>query len=264
MCSQMPVFTIHSKTTCMDNELYNDEFLVRYLDGELNDAERIDLENQITKDPLLKERVNNIQLAIEGIRQAAVAEKVRGLHKTIMTELAADEEKSDRPVPRIFRYAIGIAASIILIVSILGIYTYQLSSEEVYEDHFLNYTTTVSRGSLEYPSKTPELFSQGRYNEIVELNKNHQPIPADLLLIAISYLHLNQPASAIPILKDLRKNQQLKEDADYYLGMAYLKNKDLDAAFKELKNIHENEKHAYHQQVSPGLIRELRLLKWKE
>ena len=248
----------------MINDLPNDEILMRYLDGDLSGEERIQLETIMENDPNLRDRVRDLQIAIEAVRQAGTAEKIRGLHKKMIAEGIVNDERADRPVRKIIRMAMGIAASIALLVAALGIYTYQLSVEKTFETHFLNYTTSVSRGSLEYESKTPELFLERKYQQIVDQSKTYTPKPADQLLISISYLHLNKPSPAIAILKELQENENYKEDADYYLGMAYLKNNEPDAALDELKKIHNNKAHAYHRQVSDGLIRELRLLTWKE
>ena len=248
----------------MNKDLPNDGILMRYLDGELSGEELVQLETELQNDPELSDRVRDLQIAIEAVRQAGTSEKIRGLHRRVMMEEVANDERADRPVRKIIRITMGIAASIVLLVAALGIYTYQLSAEKTYESHFLNYTTSVSRGSLEYESKTPELFLERKYQQIVNESKTYSPTPADLLLISISYLHLNQPSPAIEILKGLQKNESHKEDADYYLGMAYLKNNEPDAALGELKKIHDNKAHAYYRQVSDGLIRELRLLNWKD
>lgn len=248
----------------MNNDLPNDELLMRYLDGELSKEERIQFENEMQNAPELKDRIRKLQIAIEAVRQAGTAEKIRGLHKKLIGEQMYNDEKADRPIRKIIRISLGIAASIVLMVAALGIYTYQLSSEKTFENHFLTYATSTSRGSLEYESKTPQLFQEKKYQQIVDESKNYSPLPDDQLLISISYIHLNQPSAAIEILKGLQKNERFKEDADYYLGMAYLKNNEPGSALEELKKIRNNKQHAYHRQVSNGLIRELRLLNWKE
>jgi hypothetical protein len=247
----------------MNNDLPNDEKLVRYLDGEISGDERNQLELEMQNDPSLRNRLNDLKIAIEAVRQAGTAEKIRSLHGKMMSEASPDEEKSDRPLRKIIRISMGIAASVVLLVAALGIYTYQLSTDKTFDDHFLDYTTSVSRGSRENPSKTEAFFEARQYQQVIDQSKTYAPLAADQLLIALSYLHLDQPSSAIPLLQNLQRMERFKEDADYYLGMAYLKNNEPGKALDELKKIHDNKQHPYHKQVNNGLIRELRLLTWK-
>ena len=181
----------------------------------------------------------------------------------MMQHVHSSEEKTDRPIPRIIRITMGIAASIVLLVSALGIYTFQLSSDKTFRQHFLNYASGAARSNDTSTSRIPEEFRNGNYQEVIHESNSKTPEPSDQLLVAISYIQLDQASAAIPVLKQLQLNRALKEDADYYLGMAYLKNNQPGDALKEFTKIRDTEDHSYHKQVSNGLIREVRLLEWK-
>jgi hypothetical protein len=245
----------------MNNDLPNDELLMRYLDGELSEEEHGQFELEMQNNTELNDRVRNLRIAIEAVRQAGTDEKIRGLHGKMM-RTALNDEKADRPVRKIIRITMGIAASIVLLVAALGIYTYQLSSEKTFDDHFLNYSSFTSRGSE--ASIIPELFRKGNYQQVINEARSATVSSSDKIMLAISYLNLNQASSALPLLTELKKDERFQQDAEYYLGMAYLKNNEPGLALDELKKIHNNPKHSYHLQVSDGLIRELRLLNWKE
>ena len=244
----------------MNESLHNDEILVRYLDGELNEAEKNELEARLKSDPALQQELESLRVTIEAVKQAGTAEKIRSMHKSLLAEQR--KERAASPVRRMVRIGMAVAAVLVLAVSVLGIYTYQLSAGRIYDEHFLNFSTSASRGVDHQPSPTQSLYAEGRYQEVVEADTAARD-SYDRLLLALSHLHLSQPLPAIDILLTLQQDQRYGLDAEYYLAMAYLKNNEPAPAYALLEKIHEDEKHPYHLQVSAGLVRKLKLLRWR-
>jgi hypothetical protein len=60
-----------------------------------------------------------------------------------------------------------------------------------------------------------------------------------------------------------RAGSPYKEDAEFYLGISYIKSRDYDKALDLLEPIENNKDHLYHNQVKPSLIRHIHMLKWK-
>ena len=54
----------------MNNNLTNEEFVSRYLDNELNPAQRLDFENKLLHDTDLKEELDLQKDLVEGIKEA--------------------------------------------------------------------------------------------------------------------------------------------------------------------------------------------------
>ncbi|MBD0333059.1 MAG: tetratricopeptide repeat protein, partial [Chitinophagaceae bacterium] len=99
---------------------------------------------------------------------------------------------------------------------------------------------------------------------VVQFSKNKILTDEDKLLIGISYLQLNNLSSAISVLAPITvRENNFKQDAEYYLALAYLKNEDYDKALDLMQAIKSNPQHVYHQKFSDKFIRKVRMLKWK-
>jgi hypothetical protein len=247
----------------MNKDLHDDELLLRYLDGELSEEDRKQLSVEIETDKELQSRIEDLKITIEAIKHAGTALKIKAMHADMMKQVKA-EEKNDSPVRKMIRLTMAIAASAILVIVAIGIYTLQLSNSKIFDEHFLNYATSNSRGINENNSKLTGLFREGKYQQVVENGKAAITTPMDQLLIAVSYLQLKQPSAAIPLLITLQPNERFSNDADYYLGMAYLENNQPGLALQEFKKIREDGSHPYHKQVNNALIRKVRLLQWRD
>jgi tetratricopeptide (TPR) repeat protein len=68
--------------------------------------------------------------------------------------------------------------------------------------------------------------------------------------------------------KIIDKNQEtgtrtMNEEAEYYLALAYIANKDFDLALPLLNKMHDNPDHKFHDRISAKLIRQVKMLKWR-
>ena len=80
----------------MDNSTQYDDELMRYIDGEMTESEKIDFEKQLAADRSLKQAMDNLQLAKDAVRSYGLKEKVSGIHQEMMKEL-----KTETPVKQI-------------------------------------------------------------------------------------------------------------------------------------------------------------------
>ena len=72
----------------MDETLhFDDEFLLRYLDGELSQQERNLLEERLSRNEALGERINSLNLARQAIQFYGTSHTVRSLHHEMMKEV---------------------------------------------------------------------------------------------------------------------------------------------------------------------------------
>jgi anti-sigma factor RsiW len=76
----------------MDESLHNDEALLRYLDDEMEPEEKRQFEIILDKDELLRQRLAAFQLAIEGLKQAGTAQRVKDIHTNMMAELKVQKK----------------------------------------------------------------------------------------------------------------------------------------------------------------------------
>jgi len=85
----------------------------------------------------------------------------------------------------------------------------------------------------------------------------------------MSYLEANDLSKAISnfqvVLADVKddKNSMLKDGAEYYLALTYLKNNDYDQAIELMNTIRENSSHMYKNKFSRKYINKVKRLKWR-
>src|SRR5688572_16054760 len=97
----------------MADSLHNEDLLLRYLDGELTDAEKHELEERLRTEPALKEELERLQIATHAIRQYGVRQKVGSLHKEMMQELKVKPKVIY--LSKSVRVAMAVAASILVL-----------------------------------------------------------------------------------------------------------------------------------------------------
>ena len=254
----------------MDNStLPGNEWLVRYLDGELEGAELAAAEQKIAADPALQEELEGLKLAREAVRQYGLRSRVAAIHAEMTARQPATIRRIS-PARKVFRYGMAVAATIVLAAGIfLAYYFFNLSSDRVYADNYHSFELTTVRGQ-DNESPVISAFRSGKFAEVISIRKDEgDESGLHLFLSGVSHLQLNDAPSAISDLEKLMKfNKEtgpriFEDEADYYLAMAYIKNRDYDLALPLLEKMRDDERHTYHGEISRKLIRDVKLLKWR-
>jgi predicted negative regulator of RcsB-dependent stress response len=172
---------------------------------------------------------------------------------------------------RVVRYTVAVAASILLIfVCIEGYNFYRLSPDRLFVENYTTYeltTAVVENDSAE--SKIAKAYREKNYTEVINLNKNSVLSVKDIFLTGMSYLETNDLSKAISsyqvVIADMKddKTTVLKDAAEYYLALAYLKNNDYDEAIALMNTIHDNSSHLYTKKFSRKYIKRVKRLKWR-
>src|SRR5688572_9152965 len=100
--------------------------------------------------------------------------------------------KNIRNVRRIIRYAIAVAASILLIFFVIeGYKFYTLSPEKLYAENYAAYELTTTRGINDSTeSKIEKAYREKNYAEVIDLNKNSVLSIKDVFLTGMAYLEI--------------------------------------------------------------------------
>lgn len=250
----------------MDDLIHDDDLLVRYLDNELSADERAELESRLRNDSGLRERLTNLQVATEAIKQYGTAQQVSTVHSEMMSELSG-KTNSDKSVGirRMVRITMAIAASILIVF--IGIRLYlssQVSAETLYEDAFVDFQVSVSRGSAQDFSTIEKAYQAKNYNGVVQSIRSTRLDSKDSLLVGLSYLHVQTPAQAISILQRLASaDNDFRQDAEFYLALAYLKNKEQEKALPLVEKISGNPMHLYYERFDNEFFEKLKKLSAK-
>lgn len=255
----------------MDNFTPNmSEKLVQYLDGELTGAEQEDLTQQLASDKELQDELDNLKSIREAVRFYGLQQRVSGIHTQMMKELQAAAKKNS-PVRRIIRYSIAVAASVILIAAaIVGYNFYTLSANKLFASNYRPYElSTVRDNSGPGLSGLENDYREKKYDQVVGITYDRRFTIKEIFLRAISYVELKDNTNAIKEFKkviaenEAAKTSFFKEEAEYYLALTYIRNKDYDFALEQLQKIQDDPNHLYHEKITGKLIHKVKMLKWR-
>lgn len=252
----------------MDNSTQYE--LMRYIDGEMSDGEKVEFEKRMGSDEVLKQEVSNMQLARQTVRQYGVKEKVAGIHTQMMEELKNEAPvKAISRVRRIIRFTVAVAASVLLIfVLIEGYKFYTLTPGKLYAENYTAYELTTTRDGNNSSTAIENAYREKKFAEVINLNRNSVLSIKDVFLTGLSYLETKDYAKAISsfqiVIADVKDDKTtLKDAAEYYLALAFLQNRDYDLAIEQMNAINSNPSHLYRAKFSRSYINQVKRLKWR-
>lgn len=254
----------------MDNSTHNDDILVRYLDGELPEVEKSNLKNRLANDKLLQEQYDSLLLTREAVRQYGLKIKVGSIHQQMMSELQQPVRKLN-PARKLYRIAAAVAAGIILMIAGFWVYNfYNLSGEKLYSDNYKSYELANTRDVNSTLTDAEKAYSGKNYQEVIRIHDMAaEPSVKTEFLCGVAAMELNNNSKAITCFKEvLQLNKAsnlsvLKDEAEYYLSLSYLRNGDYDFSLELLDKIRSDKEHTYHAAVTKKLIRQVKMLKWR-
>jgi predicted negative regulator of RcsB-dependent stress response len=194
------------------------------------------------------------------------------IHQQMMKELKTETPvKSISGIRKIIRYSVAVAASVLLVfVGIEGYNFYQLSPNKLYNENYTAYELSTTRDpEVLKETKIEKAFREKNFTEVIRLNANSVLTVKDIFLTGISFLETGETAKAISsfqlVLADVKDDNTstLKESSEYYLALAYLKNKDFDQAIELMNTIQENPTHLYKSKFTRKYINRVKRLKWR-
>ena len=166
---------------------------------------------------------------------------------------------------RWLRVLTALAAIVLLVWLVWKVYhIYQLSTDKIFDQTYMPYQLAAGEMSLITPIE--QAYTSKNYKDAIRESKTVFSVSErERLLIGLSYMETGEYLRAISWLKRLTISSEapLRQTAEYYLTLCYLKNDDYDNAIVQMKEILNNPSHLYHRQFRPEMIKELRLIKWK-
>lgn len=206
----------------MDKE----EQIDKYLKGELTEKERKDFEHKIGEDSELAEEFNFQQSMVEGVKDVFRDEMLMhfdDLEKQI-AKSPKTVQKSKGKIRRLVIGVISLAASVLLIIFVW--ITNKPNTEQLFADNYTTYPNYVSNVERSNPTVKDLYATAFQQYEKGEYTKAIQDFEA---ILAID-----------------------KEDSivEFYLGLAYLENKD---AAQALEYLNASKQASAHRFVDPAL-----------
>jgi tetratricopeptide (TPR) repeat protein len=255
----------------MDNYTHNNsEKLVRYLDGELGDGEKAALEQQLAADTALQAELNSLKSTSEAVKLYGLQQMVSGIHVQMMEDMQPPVKRII-PARNIFRYSIAVAASLILLVGGYMAYNFfTLSPDKVFASRYQPYELVTVRDGNTNETPAEKAYREKNYNEVLRIyDTGEDHTPKGEFLCGAAALEMKDNNKAIKCFKEvLDANKQaqqtiLNDEAEYYLSLSYIRNKDYDYALDMLNKILDDPGHLYNEKITSKLIRQVKMLKWR-
>ncbi len=244
------------------------EKLVRYIDGELTSAEKENLEQQLASDKMLQNKLDSLKSTIKAIKLYGLKSKVSAIHHPMMEEMQAPVRKIN-PTRKIVRYSLGVAASLILLAGCYIAYNFlTLSPDKVFASRYQSYELVTVRDGNTNETPVEKAYLEKNYKEVLRIHDaGEDHTPKGEFLCGAAALEVKDNSKAIKCFNEvLDANKQnpkpvLNDEAEYYLSLGYIRNKDYDYALPLLTKIQNDPNHIYNKKITDKLIRQVKILK---
>jgi tetratricopeptide (TPR) repeat protein len=245
--------------------------MVLYLDGALSGADKKVMEELMAADPALKAEFESLQQTRAAVRYYGLKQKVGSLHNRMMKEMQSPVKRMS-PGKKFLRYSLATAASLVLLVGAYLAYNFfTLSPDKVFSANYSSFElSTLRDGDNADPTAVEKAFRELNYKEVLRIHDAGEDLtPKGEFLCGIAALELKDDTKAIKCFKEVLdagvKTGQpvLVDEAEYYLSLGYIRNKDYDFALPILLKIKNEPEHKYNRAVSSRLIRKVKMLKWR-
>ncbi len=210
--------------------------LEKYINNQLTEADKEVLEDELKNDPLLQEKLDQLKNASEATESYGLKLKLNQIHSDLYPE---NQKTNSR---KFYYYA---AAACIFLVTIGWWFSSSVqSSDELYSKHFEIYPDYVSSRTVDTNEIKAafEYYNTGKFQKAAsEFEKLHQNNSQNIdvpFYLGLSHLNDNQTNNAIKYLTDVvANNDKYRQQARWFLALAYLKGSQLTEAKAILKNI---------------------------
>lgn len=243
------------------------EKLVQYMDGTLVGAEKELLEQQLATDSVLQGELKSLQATREAVRLYGLKQNVASIHTQMMKERQpkVNQLYSSR---KVIRYAMAIAASILLVFAGYTVYNLiTITPEKVFASNFQSYELVTNRDGNTSESFILKNYRAKNFSAVTDLAFNNSFSAEEFFIRGLAFTEQNKNDSAITSFKKVLEvnNQSAKpvynDETEYYLALLFIRNKEYSNALKLLTKISEASDHLYHDKVTDKLIRDVKKLK---
>ncbi len=254
------------KHYCMDNAAYNDELLVRYLDGELTGADKSSVDQQLAADKQLRQQFESLLLATEAVRYYGLQQKVAAIHTMMMPEMQV-------PLPslpgrkKVVRIISAVAAAAILFIAGYWMLSpSNPSADKIFAAQYHTYTLPVTRGA-EPASVIGQLYQEKNYTTVLAaIKKTGTATPQSYFLAGSAAMELKDDKTALHYFSmvldfnETNPSPVYKDETEYYMALAYLRSGDENNASAILERIKNDPAHTYYSEVTDALLEQVRRL----
>jgi tetratricopeptide (TPR) repeat protein len=215
------------------------------------------------------------RLAATSIQRYSILQQVQQVHNRYLAEHTSQDNEVAQVLPikrsRLFgkRMVVKIAAILVLSLAVgLGYQYATNSSDKLYQELYHPYNVSITRAPGDPVNKIVSLYEANNYAGVIQAySELSTSSTREKFFAAMAYVQTNQYPTAIALFENIlsfNKTSGTKlynDEAEYYLGLAYLKEKQNDKAYTILKAIANEPSHTYREAVNKWLLIRLKWLK---
>jgi tetratricopeptide (TPR) repeat protein len=244
------------------------EKLVQYLDGELVGAEKESLEQLLASDKNLQNELESLKSATGAIKLYGLNRTVSVIHQQMMNEMQSPVKRISKG-RKIVRYSMAIAAGLLLLAGgFLAYNFYTLSPDKVFASAYSPYEVVTVRDGNIIGTPVEKAYRKKDYKEVLRIHDaGEDKTPKGEFLCGVAAIEINDNKKAIKCFKEVldlntqNKKTELNDEAEYYLSLSLIRNKNYGEALGILNKIKEDTNHLYAEKISTKLIRQVKMLK---
>jgi hypothetical protein len=218
--------------------------------------------------------INLHKQAVSTIQRYKVLQQVQQVHHQYLTEHPIEENLNNKSLPTkrsrllSIRMLAKIAALLVLVFAVgLGYQFVTNSSDKLYQELYHPYNVSITRAPGDPVNEIVARYEAKNYPGVIEAYVK-QPIHStrEKFFAAMAYGQTNQNPTAIALFESIlsfNKTSGTKlynDETEYYLSLAYLKEKQNAKAYAILKSITAEPSHTYREAVNKWLLIRLKWL----
>jgi len=252
----------------MGNNDTNTDLLLQYLDNELDDTTKAELEKRLANESALNEQLLRLQLSRQAVQLYGLKQRVKEIGSSFQKSETQAAPIRTAKVRNIGRWSFGVAAVLLLLVAGVGLYEYSsLSNNKLYAQVYQPYEVRPSRGSGSVDKVEAAYKAKDYQGTINNFQSKLEHSTGDYFYVGEAYLELNDTEHAITNLENAVSSSQIShqytDESEFYLALAYLKSNNLTKAQPLFEKIHSNQNHLFHKQVNIWFMKKFHLLQKK-
>ncbi|QOI98432.1 MAG: tetratricopeptide repeat protein [Flammeovirgaceae bacterium] len=234
----------------MNSNLHDIDLIQRYLDRSLTDAEKVNLEERLKNEPLLKTMYLEHQQLIKGIRYSYLQNRLHQLRtlENALPQIHAEKKARQVWLVTNWKQVTAVAATVAFFAIGFVLWNKPATPQELFAENFKLYPNVfepITRGETQQSKRTVAFaaYEAGNYTEAAALFTDllaEKEEAGMLMLLGNCNLVLGNTAEARnQFIKLINDFDDLDNQAKWYLGLSYLKEGDAKTAqliFQELSN----------------------------
>ena len=244
--------------------------LMRYIDKEMTEDERITFEAELSTDTELSTELNNLEIAKKTVMLYGIKQQIAAIHKEKTALVKQAPVIKIPPYRKIIRYSIAAAACILLIFIGINRYILKPSAAGLFTEQYIPFEASSTRGETAAITAIENAYLQKNYKEVINLYKaTASATPPQMMMAGTAYLETGNTPAAIEVFQLLITQNKANNSAAYnddamnYLALAYLKNKNYDHAIPLMEKINADKENIYSNKFTDAYIGRVKKLQSK-